>query len=441
LSLSISKFSENIVEKKAVIGVLGLGQVGLPTALCVLNANYKVIGVDRDKNLVNLIASGKSPFPESGFENLIKDFLSSNLLTVSTSSSLLSEADIIFVCVPTPLDKMTLEANLSYLKNALTEISVLLNKPKLVIIESTVPPNTIRDIMVPHLENISGKKAGRDFLLSYCPERISPGNSLSEFTNNSRIIGADDEDSLKLTNLFLKNITKGKILLSDSRAAELSKLAENSFRDLNIAFANELAIICEQSGADVLDVIRLANSHPRVNIHFPGAGVGGPCLTKDPYMLIQGKVIDSSLIRLARITNDSMPNHVVKTLLKVLNSNPGIDNYKILILGVAYKPGVNDTRRSPTIDIIDKLKENNMRNIFVHDPFVAESFGATRISGDLSSELKEFDCIITVTAHAEYKEFDKTLFKDSCIIVDAARIFQSNEFENTSMTYLPLGSR
>ncbi len=250
MSLVISRFSENI-KKKAVIGVLGLGQVGLPTALCVLNADYRVIGIDRNRELIKYISSGKSPLPESGFDNLIKNFLSNNLLTVSTSSSLLLETDVIIVCVPTPLDGLTLSADLSYLKNALTEISVLLNKPKLVIIESTIPPATIKNVVIPHLEKKSGKKVGKDFLLSYCPERISPGNSLMEFTNNARLIGADDEDSLNLTNLFLKNITKGKILLSNSTAAELSKLAENAFRDLNIAFANELAIICEQSGADV----------------------------------------------------------------------------------------------------------------------------------------------------------------------------------------------
>jgi UDP-N-acetyl-D-mannosaminuronic acid dehydrogenase len=441
MSLVISEFSEKIIEKKAIIGVLGLGQVGLPTALCVLNANYRVIGIDRDEKLIKSIASGKSPLPESGFEDLIRKFLSNNLLKVSSSVSLLTQADIIIVCVPTPLDGLTFSADLSYLKNALTEISVLLNKHQLIIIESTIPPNTIKNILIPHLEKKTGKKAGSDFLISYCPERISPGNSLIEFTNNARIIGAEDDDSLNLTHLFLKNITKGKILSSKSTTAELSKLAENSFRDLNIAFANELALICEQSGADVLEVIRLANSHPRVNIHLPGPGVGGPCLTKDPYMLIQGKIIDSSLIRLARNTNDSMPDHVVKTLLEVFEGDPNLKKPKILILGVAYKPGVNDTRKSPTIDIINKLKEYNIENLYVHDPYVVESFGATMVTEDLNTKLNNFDCIITVTAHPQYKELNKSLFKDSCIIVDAARIFENKQFVNTNITYLPLGSR
>ena len=243
------------------------------------------------------------------------------------------------------MDGLTFSADLSYLENALTEISNLLSKQKLIIIENTIPPNTIKSVLIPHLENKSRKKAGEGFLISYCPERISPGNSLIEFTNNARLIGADDDASLNLTKLFLKNITKGKILLSKSTNVELSKLAENSFRDLNIAFANELAIICEESGADVLEVIRLANTHPRVNIHFPGPGVGGPCLTKDPYLLIQGKTTESSLIELARRTNDSMPDHIVKTLIGVLNSESNIKNPKVLILGIAYKPGVKDTRR------------------------------------------------------------------------------------------------
>lgn len=384
---------------------------------------------------------GKSPIPEPGFENLIRNFLSSNLLTVSTSYSLLSETDIIFVCVPTPLDDNTLSADLSYLKTALTEISSLLNKPKLIIIESTIPPTSIKNIVTPHLEKKSGKKVGEDFLLSYCPERISPGNSLTEFTNNARIIGADDDDSSKLTHLFLKNITKGDIVLSKSTAAELSKLAENSFRDLNIAFANELAIICEQSGADVMDVIRLANTHPRVNIHIPGPGVGGPCLTKDPYFLIQHEVLDSSLIRLARNTNDSMPDHIVKTIVEQFKDDLIPKDHKILILGVAYKPGVNDTRKSPTIEIINKLKTNNLKNIFVHDPYTTESFGTTPLNQNLESNLKNFDCIITVTAHKQYQQIDVTFLKDHCIVVDAARIFKKEQFHDTDIKYLPLGSR
>ncbi len=441
MTLDISKLSKNIIEKKTVIGVLGLGQVGLPTALCILNANYRVVGIDRDEKLIKHIASGKSPIPEHGFENLIENFLTNNLLTVSTSSSLLSEADIIIVCVPTPLDGLTSTADLSYLKNALTDISDLLNTQKLIIIESTIPPNTIKNVLIPHVENKSGKKAGEGFLLSYCPERISPGNSLIEFTNNARLIGADDDDSLNLTNLFLKNITKGKILLSKSTNAEISKLAENSFRDLNIAFANELAIICEQSGADVFEVIRLANTHPRVNIHFPGPGVGGPCLTKDPYLLIQGKTIDSSLIKLARNTNDAMPDHIVKTFLGAFKIDLKPKKPKILILGIAYKPEVNDTRKSPTIDIINKLKANNLENIYVHDPYTSESFGVTLVTENLRSILKDFDCIITVTAHKQYKELDISLFKDDCVVIDAARIFEKDQFLDTDITYLPLGSR
>jgi UDP-N-acetyl-D-mannosaminuronic acid dehydrogenase len=441
MSIDIPKFTDKIIGRKAIVGVLGLGQVGLPTALCVLNANYKVIGIDKDEKLINYITSGKSPLPENGFEILIKRFLSNNLLKVSTSSSMLSESDIIIVCVPTPLNELTFDANLSYLKDALTEISNLLDKQKLIIIESTIPPNTIKYVLIPHLENKSGKKAGEDFLMSYCPERISPGNALIEFTNNARIIGADDADTLNLTNLFLRNITKGEIMLSKSTTAEISKLAENSFRDLNIAFANELAIICEKAGADVLEVIRLANTHPRVNIHLPGPGVGGPCLTKDPYLLIQDNALDSSLIKLARITNDSMPDHIIRTLLKALEGNSNFEQFNILLLGIAYKPGVNDTRKSPTIDIISKLKEHGMVNIFVHDPFASESFGAIMVTEGIDSALNNFDCVITVTAHPQYKELDKSLFKESCIIVDAARIFENDYFNNTKIRYLPLGSR
>lgn len=441
MSADFSELSKKIAEKRSIVAVLGLGQVGLPTALSVLNANYKVIGIDKNKNLIEVISSGKSPLPENGFENMIKNFLANEFLKVSTSRSLLSEADIIFVCVPTPLDGSTFSANLSFLKDALTEISDFLDEQKLIIIESTIPPNTIKKVIVPHLENKSGKKVGKDFFISYCPERISPGNSLIEFTHNARLIGADDEYSLNLTNLFLKNITKGKISMTNSTTAELSKLAENSFRDLNIAFANELAILCEHNGADVLDVIQLANTHPRVNIHLPGPGVGGPCLTKDPYLLIQGNPTGSSLIKLARNTNDSMPAHIVKIFMENSGNDKKIKNSRVLLLGIAYKPSVNDARMSPSIEIIHKLKKGGVENLYVHDPFVLESFGAEMVKENLKSVLNTFDCIITVTAHPQYKDLGKSLFKDGCIIIDAARVFEKDQFNDTNLVYLPLGSR
>jgi len=298
----------------------------------------------------------------------------------------------------------------------------------------------MKNIIIPTLEEGSGRKAGKDFFLAYCPERISPGNALIEFTNNDRIIGADDARSSRLASDFLKKMTKGNITIAESSAAaELSKLAENSFRDINIAFANELALICEDSGADIMEVIRLANTHPRVNIHTPGPGVGGPCLPKDPYLLVSGWNKKRSLIKLARETNDSMPHHVVSTLIEECK-NLKIPEKKILLLGISYKAGVNDVRYSPTKEIISLLRKEGYQNLYSHDPYTTESFDTITIKGDLIMQLNRFDCIVTITGHPIYQKIKAEYFRDGAIIIDAARIFHKKDYANKPLIYRALGS-
>jgi UDP-N-acetyl-D-mannosaminuronic acid dehydrogenase len=376
-----------------------------------------------------------------GLEKIINENILNNRFNVSSTIALVSDLDILFICVPTPIDDSTQKADLAYLKDALKSISNYLISKKLIIIESTIPPNTLKGTVIPYLENSGGRKAGRDFLISYCPERLSPGNTLKEFANNDRIVGADDNESLLLTSEFMKRITEGTIHLThDTTVAEISKLAENAFRDLNIAFANELALICEYYRTDVMDVIQMANTHPRVNIHRPGPGVGGPCLPKDPYLLLT-KNTPNSLIRMARKTNDSMHKHIILILLDLLSNLKLKEKLNILILGVSYKPGVDDTRYSPSEPIISGLKKEGFENITVHDQYSKQTFGAKAIEGELFSELRNFNCIITVTAHPIYYQIKSSFLQNGSIVIDAARIFNKNDFHGNNIILYSLGSK
>jgi UDP-N-acetyl-D-mannosaminuronic acid dehydrogenase len=327
------------------------------------------------------------------------------------------------------------------LKNTLVEVTkYLIEGKKLIIIESSLPPKTMNDYVIPTIERLSRKEAGKDFLISFCPERIAPGKALEEFTNNARIIGSNDDASYIVTLCLFKDLTKGKVYRADTTTAEIAKLAENSYRDINIAFANELAVICEQSSVDVMDVIRLANTHPRVNIHRPGPGVGGPCLPKDPYLLIMGKELKRSIIKTARLINDSMPAHVVEILIKNIRfTNESVEKLKILVLGVSYKSDVNDTRYSPTEGIISALRKEGLVNISVHDPYSNESFGA-ELSRELYSSLDSADCVIIATAHSIYSTLTNEDFKKGSTIVDTVRILNKTNFSRNELIYVPLGS-
>ena len=433
-------FIKKIEEKKAIVCVLGLGQVGLPTALSFLQAGYKVIGYDTDEKLIKSLKRGVTSIPEKNFASILGRYVHSKSLTLSASAKVLASVDIIIVCVPTPLNKSGSSADLRYLKSAIAQVAEYLINLKLIVIESTIPPNTMRDYVITRLENLSNAKAGSDFLVCFCPERISPGNALQDFMHNDRIIGANDELSYRASHALFKNVTKGNILRSDTTAAEISKLAENSYRDINIAFANELAIICEKSNTDVEDVIRLANTHPRVHIHKSGPGVGGPCLPKDPYLLIMGKHFERSIVKTARQINDSMPYHVVDILMKTLRSHKkSKGKLSVAVLGVSYKSDVNDSRNSPTKSIVMALKNEGFRDITLHDPYSDESFGV-KFSFDLNSALRNADCVIIATAHSRYSSLKANDFKNGCIIIDAVRLLKREAFLNSSLVYIPTGA-
>lgn len=436
-----SSQTNKITERKSLICVIGLGQVGLTAALSYLKEGYKVVGYDVSEKLVQNLSMGLTNIPEKGFKELVTKFRQDNSFTLTTSPDVLSDADIILICVPTPLDSAAgFKADLTYLEKALEDVTRHLTEEKLIIIESSIPPGTMKEFVIPRIESLSGKKAGKDFLISFCPERMAPGNALQEYTDNAKIIGANDDVSSSVTFSLLKNFSKGDIYQVDTTTAEISKLAENAYRDVNIAFANELAIICEQSNADVIEVIKLANTHPRVNIHRPGPGVGGPCLPKDPYLLTMGKQFQKSIIKIARAINDSMPEHVVETLIQNIKmTKKGKENLRIGVLGVSYKSNVNDSRYSPSSTIISALRREGFLDITVHDPYSTESFGA-KFTSDLYYTLPKLDCVIIATAHSVYSSLTINDFKEGSIIIDAVRILDKTNFSKGGLVYVALGT-
>jgi UDP-N-acetyl-D-mannosaminuronic acid dehydrogenase len=294
------------------------------------------------------------------------------------------------------------------------------------------------------LEN--GKlKAGRDFYLAYSPERAMPTKILPEIQSNGRIIGGINEESAMLAKELYSAITKGDILIGEIRTVEMAKIIENTYRDVNIALANEIAMLCEKFGVDAIKAIKMANTHPRVHMHMPGAGVGGNCIPKDPYFLISKAEelgVKLNVISAARKVNKSMPKHLVGLVEKALEKvNKKIKDAKVSVLGIAYKGNTSDVRKSPSKDLIKALLKRDCK-VFSHDPYTSHDFGG-KFSNDLMDAIKGADCLVIVTDHDEYKRLDlkkiaSTLAKPG-IIVDGRRILDPKEVEEEGMLYFGVG--
>jgi len=294
------------------------------------------------------------------------------------------------------------------------------------------------------LESISGLSCGSDFWLSYCPERLTPSDSVRDFINNDRIIGGFDAQSTRLASHLFRQVIKGEVLLTDSLTAETVKLAENTFRDVNIAFANELALICEQYGVDVQEVIKFANTHPRVNVHRPSCGVGGPCLPKDPYLLLARakQHTKDSVIKCSRRLNSFMELHTLSKVLTALRiTKKDVNPSRISVLGVTYKKGSDDITNTPAMSIIKKLLSLGAQ-VNVYDPRCAESFGGKRCKGPYEA-IADTDCLLILTDHKEFaslnlKKVKEIMNKPACI-VDGRRVINPVEAASVGIMYFGIG--
>lgn len=418
------------------IGIYGLGHIGLPTAAILATNNIKVLGADINEELVNNINQGICNFKEPGLNELVKEAVQNNLLSATSDLDYVGRvSDILLVIVPTPTYENK-KADLSYVISACDSIKKGLEKGNLIIIESTVPPETGINVVKPLLEK-SGLKCGEDFYLSYSPERALPNNTIYEMTHNVRIVGGFNDKSADLTAQLYSHITHGDIIkVKNITSAEMVKLMENTYRDVNIALSNELALICEKINVNVYEVINAANYHPRVNLHTPGPGVGGHCIPVDPYFLIEiaEKYGDTAkLISDSRNINNDMPKHVLELLFS-LNENIK----SIGILGMAYKGNVDDIRESPSIKLIELLLENNF-DVVVHDPFVKdeviESFHVKSVE---YNNALECDCVILMTDHDLYKELTPEMLTNK-IIISTRQILDSDKFRKSGINFQAIG--
>jgi UDP-N-acetyl-D-mannosaminuronic acid dehydrogenase len=437
------KLIYKIQRKKAKIAVIGLGYVGLPTASVLAKAGFQVVGIDINPNIITGVNNGVSHTREPNLNELILELSKEGKLKATDNVlQALSQTDIIIVCVQTPVNKDR-KPNLAYLKKACKSIAKSLKKGGFVIIQSTIPPKTMKNLVLPILES-SGLTCGLDFGLAYCPERMSPGNGLDDLLTNARIIGGYDVKSAKITAELFKFLTKGQLQTTDLLSAEIAKLAENTFRDVNIAFANELALICEQEGADVKEVIKLTNTHPRVNVHNPGCGVGGPCLPKDPHFLLADakKHTNHSVIKCSRDLNSSMEAHTFSMILGALSMvNKDVKGSRICILGVAYKGGTNDTRGAPSEFIIRKLLEMGAQ-VKVFDPLCSESFGGKKCLG-LYESIANTDCLVILTDHKEFASINlrkvREMMSNPSCIVDGKRVINPTMAKSYGIIYYGIG--
>ncbi len=431
----MSMLREIIENSGATVGVVGLGYIGLPLACIIASRGYKVFGADINPSVVESVNKGKPHIKEKGLEELLKKV---KISATTDVESVVRAADIVIVVVSTPLkgNKACMQAVFDVCR----KVAENYNKEKLLIVESTLAIETSKKIV--NMLKEHSLTVGRDIFYAYVPERAIPSRTIKEIVENDRVIGAFDENSAELAKAFYSKITKGNIYITDPTTAEVVKLVENTFRDVNIALANEIALLCEKLNVDVLKVIELANKHPRVNLHYPGAGVGGYCLPKDPYFLIykaREYDLELKLIESARKINESMPLHVVEIVensLKMLKK----ERAKIAVLGVAYKGNTDDTRNSPAKDIIHALKRKY--DVFSHDPRAKSDF-QSNFSRNLKEVVKSADCIVIVTDHDEYKKLDlkelKKLVNENCIIVDGRRILNKKEAEKYGFIYFGIG--
>jgi UDP-N-acetyl-D-mannosaminuronic acid dehydrogenase len=382
---------------KEKIVVLGVGYVGLPLAITLAKVGYKVVGVDINRKVVEAVNQGKLHLKEKGIEAAFNE---GKVKRNFRASERPCAADVFIVAVQTPLDRTNKLPDLSYLVSAIRSVIPYLRKGNLIIVESTVPPLTCRNVIKPLIENCSELKVGKDVFLALCTERILPGETFHELVHNNRVIGGIDSKSGRLAKKIYSSFVKGDIDLADDVTAEVVKLMENTYRDVNIALANEFSLVAETLGIDVKEAIRLANKHPRVKILSPGIGVGGHCLPKDPWFLIHSDPKNTDLVLTARKVNELMPERVASKIRRFLRD---VKDPKIVVFGLTYKPDSDDLRESPSLEVIRLLEEDGY-NVKAYDNLVEG-----HEYDSIVDVAKNADCIVVLVEHtAIKKELEKS---------------------------------
>ena len=398
-----------------MVNVIGLGYIGLPTALMMASHGVEVIGTDYNKELVDTLNAGKTTFKEDGLDELFQNAVKAGIKFTTEYQN----TDVYIVSVPTPYDKFSKKVDACYVVEAVKDVMKVCHKGATVVIESTVSPGTIDKFVRPVIEE-NGFSIGQDINLVHAPERIIPGNMVYELLHNNRTIGADDKAVGEKVKELYSSFCQGEIVVTDIRTAEMTKVVENTFRAVNIAFANELAKICRHDNMDVYEIIKICNMHPRVNILQPGPGVGGHCISVDPWFLVGdypslAKVIDESMK-----TNDGMPDFVLNRIYEIMKENKITDISKVGLYGLTYKENVDDMRESPTLQMLESMERHLCGDLVkVYDPFITKDIVPNQYH-DLDKFINDVELVVLLVGHDEIKQnMDKLKGK---VILDTRKI-------------------
>ncbi len=437
LTMSRNEIADAIERGRITLCIIGLGYVGLCLGGVLADSGFNVIGADINPKAVELVNGGRAPFYEPGLDELLKnDVKKMNLRATTNVIEAVKKSQVVYITVGTPLDENE-KINLNFMKEASRDVGRGLSKGMLVIVKSTVLPGTTEEFVKPILEKTSGLKAGKDFALAYCPERLAEGKAVEELRTWPEIVGGMDSKSTEVASAIISRLGVKAIEVSNPRTAEMVKLADNLWIDQSIALANQLALICEKLGMNTHEMIRAADSLPKglsyVNIMFPGL-VGGSCLSKDPYFLAniaKENEVNADLILLGRKFNESMYLHIlelVKDAFKEMKTE--IKDAKIAVLGLAFKGETSDLRATQAIPLIKELRKLGAE-VSTYDPFVKNPPEDIVMVEDIDSAIKNADCVVIATEHSVFKKISlKTLkrsVKKRCAIVDARAIFDPSE--------------
>lgn len=430
-----------IRNRTARIAVLGLGYVGLPVACMFARAGFQVVGIRRDPEKIAQINQGICPIEgkEPGLPELLAEVIREGRLKATTDYTECRRAQIALIAVETPVDKTTKRPGYEALGATLQELGQNLQPGTLVIIESTIAPRTMETVVKPILEEASGLKVNEGFYLANCPERVMPGKLLANIENCSRVVGGMSPEAAKAAVELYRYIVKADLDLTDCLTAELVKTAENTYRDIQIAFANEIALLCESVGADVWEVRQLVNKSPQRDMHLPGPGVGGHCIPKDPWLLAHGAGdgFEARLIPTARVINDSMPLHMVELVEGALRqAGKKVSGARIAVLGYAYKENTDDARDSPAIPLITRLEELGAE-VVVHDPYVKG------YNDELEKVVVGSDCVVVMAAHDQYRELDLEDLKTQLrlpVLIDGRNVFGMRKAQEAGFIYKGVGN-
>ena len=439
--ISLTRLQGKIETQSARIGVVGLGYVGLAVACKFAEVGFTVLGLELRSERVDLINAGILPIQgkEPGLAELLRHVTTHKRLTASADPNTLQEADIILIAVETPIDSDSKLPGYEALISALTTVGRVIKPGTLIIVESTLAPGTMAKIVRPVLEEASGLSVNQDIFLGHCPERVMPGKLLRNLSSMSRVCGGGSTETSQVMVCLYRNIVEADLDPTDWITAEMVKTTENAYRDVQIAFANEIALICETVGADVWRVRELVNKSEGRAMHLPGAGVGGHCIPKDPWLLVysaHGNGCAPRLIPAARHLNDAMPLHMADLIRDALAEiGRQIHGSRIAILGYAYLENSDDTRNSPSQRLIDHLQQMGAQ-VIVHDPYVAE------FQGNIPVVVRGADALVIMVRHDPYLKLNLASLKpvlNYAVLVDGRRVFEPDQVRQAGFIFRGIG--